>query len=80
MGKLRLLGNTESTEKEKNTELLEGIRLAISKINQSIYQAASDNAAYKGMGATVVAVLLSGPRIHIGHVGDSDSIASGKTG
>lgn len=71
MNKLRLLGNTESTEKEQRTELLEGIRLAISETNQSIYQAASDNAEYKGMGTTVVAVLLSGPRIHIGHVGDS---------
>lgn len=71
MNKLRLLGNTESTEKEQRTELLEGIRLAISETNQSINQAASDNAEYKGMGTTVVAVLLSGPRIHIGHVGDS---------
>ena len=71
MDKLRLLGNTESTEKEKHTELLEGIRLAISETNQSIYQVASDNAEYKGMGTTVVAVLLSGHRIHIGHVGDS---------
>lgn len=71
MNKLRLLGNTESTEKEQHTELLEGIRLAISETNQSIYQAASGNAAYKGMGTTVVAILLSGPRIHIGHVGDS---------
>ena len=70
MDKLRLLGNTESTEK-KHTELLDGIRLAISETNQSIYQAASDNAEYKGMETTVVAVLLSGPRIHIGHVGDS---------
>ena len=80
MNKLRLLGNTESTEKEQRTELLEGIRLAISETNQSIYQVASDNAEYKGMGTTVVAILLSGPRIHIGHVGDQESTASGKTG
>ncbi len=71
MGKLRLLGDTESTEKEKHTELLEGIRLAVSETNQSIYQAASDNAECKGIGITVVAVLLSGPRIHIGYEGDS---------
>ena len=51
--------------------MLEGIRLAISETNHSIYQAASENAEYKGMGTTVVAVLLSGPRIYIGHVGDS---------
>lgn len=71
MGKLQLLGNTESIESGKHTEFIEGIRLAISETNQSIYQAASDNVEYKGMGTTIVAVLLSGPRIHVGHVGDS---------
>ena len=71
MGKLQLLSHTESTENGKHTKFLEGIKLAISETNLSIYQAASDNTEFKGMGTTVVAVFLSGTRIHIGHVGDS---------
>lgn len=55
MGKLQLLGHTESTESGRHTQFLEGIRLAISETNLSIYQAASDNTEFKGMATTVLA-------------------------
>jgi protein phosphatase len=44
-----------------------GIKLA----NYRIYEAASRDLRYKGMGTTIVAVLVNGEKIYIAHVGDS---------
>jgi protein phosphatase len=44
-----------------------GIKLA----NYRIFEAASRDLRYKGMGTTIVAVLISGEKIYIAHVGDS---------
>jgi protein phosphatase len=44
-----------------------GIKLA----NYRIFEAASRDLRYKGMGTTIVAALVSGEKIYIAHVGDS---------
>jgi protein phosphatase len=47
------------------------LRTAIHLANVQILEMASTSDAYTGMGTTVVATLLVGDRISIGHVGDS---------
>jgi protein phosphatase len=44
-----------------------GIKLA----NYRIFEAASRDLRYKGMGTTIVAVLVNGEKVYIAHVGDS---------
>ncbi len=44
-----------------------GIKLA----NYKIYEAASKDIRFKGMGTTIVTCLISGDKIYIAHVGDS---------
>ena len=44
-----------------------GIKLA----NYKIYEAASKDIRYKGMGTTIVTSLVSGDKIYLAHVGDS---------
>jgi len=52
---------------EKTNRLSSAVRLA----NRCIYEASLDNPAWRGMGATVVAVWLDGARMSLVHVGDS---------
>src|SRR5262245_64388039 len=47
------------------------LRTAIQLANHHIYRSAESIADYKGMGTTIVSLLISGPRISIGHAGDS---------
>jgi protein phosphatase len=49
----------------------EQLRRAIEEANRAIYAAARDTDAYHGMGTTLVALLVSGGRAAIAHVGDS---------
>ncbi|MBI2818582.1 MAG: Stp1/IreP family PP2C-type Ser/Thr phosphatase [Acidobacteria bacterium] len=51
----------------QTNRLLSGIRLS----NKAIYEAANGSSATSGMGATVVAVQISGNVMSIAHVGDS---------
>jgi serine/threonine protein phosphatase PrpC len=44
-----------------------GIKLA----NYRIFESASRDIRYKGMGTTIVSCLVSGDKIYVGHVGDS---------
>ena len=52
---------------EAGNRLASAIRLA----NRAVYQAAQQNALQAGMGATLVAVMLTEERVNIAHVGDS---------
>lgn len=47
------------------------LRTAIHLGNRRIFRAAESNDEYNGMGTTVVALLVNGSRLSIGHVGDS---------
>lgn len=47
------------------------VRTGIHLANQRVLEASSESAEYEGMGTTVVAALLEGTRLAVGHVGDS---------
>jgi protein phosphatase len=47
------------------------LRTAINLANRRVFRTAETTDDYSGMGATIVAVLLDGSRLSIGHVGDS---------
>lgn len=67
---LPLVGKrTERTEgiSEAGNRLASAIRLA----NRAVHQAAQENTAQAGMGATLVVVMLTEERVNIAHVGDS---------
>jgi len=52
---------------DKTNHLASAVRLA----NRKIHEAGRDNPQFRGMGATVVAAWLEGPRLSLVHVGDS---------
>jgi protein phosphatase len=47
------------------------LRTAINLANRRVFRTAVSSDDYSGMGATIVAVLVNGSRVSIGHVGDS---------
>jgi len=47
------------------------LRTAIYLANRHIFRASESNEAYRGMGTTIVSLLVNGSRMSIGHVGDS---------
>lgn len=53
------------------TRTLEGLVEAVRAANRDVFQQASENPAFHGMGTTVVAVLLDLPLAHVASVGDS---------
>ena len=57
----------------RRQSVLEGNRLrtAIHLANRRIFRTAESNDDYCGMGTTIVRLLITGPRVAIGHVGDS---------
>ncbi len=62
-----LIGQRIEGVSQTSNRLASAIRLA----NQAIQQAALENAAHRGMGATIVAVRCEGERMSVAHVGDS---------
>jgi protein phosphatase len=65
--KLPLIGDAVEGLGVKTNRLASAIRMA----NQMIYESAQKHPAQRGMGATVVAVWIDGPRMSLAHVGDS---------
>ena len=53
------------------SQLLEFVSTTISSSNAEIFRTQQEQAAYKGMGTTIVATLVIGSHIYVGHVGDS---------
>jgi serine/threonine protein phosphatase PrpC len=47
------------------------LRTAIQLANRTIFNASRSNIDYNGMGTTIVAALVAGSRVVVGHVGDS---------
>lgn len=60
-------GERNAALSEKTNRLASAVRLA----NRKIHEAATTNAAQRGMGATVVAAWIDEHRISVAHVGDS---------
>lgn len=53
------------------SQLLEFVSNTISSSNSEIFRAQEAEEAYKGMGTTIVAALVVGSQVYVGHVGDS---------
>ena len=64
---LPLVGKRTGGISEAGNRLASAIRLA----NRAVHQAAQQNALQAGMGATLVAVVVTEERVNIAHVGDS---------
>ena len=68
---LKKLINQETSVPITSSQLLAMVSNTISDSNSEIYQAASVNSDFKGMGTTVVAAVIKGYQLVVGHVGDS---------
>jgi protein phosphatase len=66
-GPQKLIGDYNSAYSEATNKLNCAIRLA----NQAVYEVAQSSPVLKGMGTTIVAVLLTGNKLSIAHIGDS---------
>jgi serine/threonine protein phosphatase PrpC len=54
-----------------DTDVRQAIETSVEHANRAVYEAARANAAYAGMGTTLVVGVLRGSRLLLGHVGDS---------
>jgi len=68
---LSRLGQGEAEQADRQSIAAEILGDAISHANSSIFQAASSQPQYSGMGTTLVVALLADNRINVAHVGDS---------
>jgi len=66
-GKYPLFGN----QLEGVSEGAQALASAIQMANQAIFESAVKQPEHRGMGSTIVAVLVKDDQVHIGHVGDS---------
>lgn len=69
--KLRELVLQETSVSITGSQLLEFVSNTISSSNSEIFRAQEEEEAYKGMGTTIVATLIVGSQLFVGHVGDS---------
>ena len=51
--------------------IADAMQTCVERANRAIFQAACENAAYEGMGTTLVALVLHGRTLVLGHIGDS---------
>jgi protein phosphatase len=71
LDKLRKFVLQENSVSITGSQLLEFVSNTISSSNAEIYSAQEAEEAYKGMGTTIVATVVVGSQIYVGHVGDS---------
>ena len=71
LDKLRKFVLQENSVSITGSQLLEFVSNTISSSNAEIYSAQEAEEAYKGMGTTIVATVVIGSQIYVGHVGDS---------
>lgn len=57
--------------KAKPMELRNALEICVDNANQAILGAAESNPQYAGMGTTLVVGVFQGPRLMLGHIGDS---------
>lgn len=68
---LQSMCKPKPTESITGSQLLDYVSNTISFSNSMIYQAAEAVDEHRGMGTTLVAVMIQGSQIYAGHVGDS---------
>jgi serine/threonine protein phosphatase PrpC len=71
LDKLQKLLLQETSVSITGSQLLEFVSNTISSSNTEIFCAQEEEEAYMGMGTTIVATLVVGSQIYVGHVGDS---------
>lgn len=69
--KLQELVLQETSVSITGSQLLEFVSNTISSSNTEIFRAQEAEEAYKGMGTTIVATVVIGSQLYVGHVGDS---------
>ncbi len=62
---------TEAGKHAKTKEIRRALEICVDNANRSIYNAASSNAQYSGMGTTLVVGVFQGDKLMLGHIGDS---------
>ncbi len=62
---------TEAGKHAKIKEIRRALEICVENANRSIYNAASSNAQYSGMGTTLVVGVFQGAKLMLGHIGDS---------
>ncbi len=62
-----IFGEAQPDVSDRTNRLASAIHLA----NRKVYESAAANSEQKGMGATIVAAWIEGPRLSLAHVGDS---------
>ena len=55
----------------KSFDLRRAMEICVDNANQAILEAAESNPQYTGMGTTLVVGVFQGPRLMLGHIGDS---------
>ncbi|MCH8136472.1 MAG: protein phosphatase 2C domain-containing protein, partial [Proteobacteria bacterium] len=68
LGNLQNLINQETSGPITSSQLLAMVSNTISDSNSKIYQASTASLDFKGMGTTVVAAVITGSQIIVGHV------------
>ena len=71
LGKLQKLILQETYVSITGFQLLDFLSNTISLSNTEIFRTQKEENAYLGMGTTIVATLITGSQIYVGHVGDS---------
>jgi protein phosphatase len=61
----------EASSGATDTEVRRAMDICVDNANRAIFNAANSNPQYAGMGTTLVVAVFRGPRLLIGHVGDS---------
>lgn len=55
----------------KSKEIRRALEICVENANRSIYNAASSNSLYSGMGTTLIVGVFQGAKLMLGHIGDS---------
>lgn len=72
---IRLLGekflNIDLQRESDEAQWIDWLRDAVVEVNRQLYEMASENEEYRGMGTTLEAAILLGHRCIVAHIGDS---------
>ena len=61
----------EASDNASDTDVRRAMDICVDNANRAIFNAANSNPQYAGMGTTLVLAVFRGPRLLVGHVGDS---------
>ena len=62
---------SEAGKQASVREIRRALEICVDNANRSVFNAASSNAQYSGMGTTLVVAVFQGDKLLLGHIGDS---------